>query len=271
MAQTTRASVTLASPSTEYRGGANIIAQSQSGNYSTVRISATAINRGGTTSFSGNQGTHATTIVGYSGSASRSGTIPSGVPADTVRWDVSKDITVPHAADGTKGAVTIKTAVSGWHTGSDTGSLSGFTRIPKPASKPGTPVASEILPTSIRLTWTAPTDNGGSAVTGYLVRRWDNPEGTGAATDTVFNTTDLTQVLTDLTPGKQYRFAIYAINGSYAVYSEMSDAIVVETLSGFFVKIGGAYKRAVLYVKVSGLYKAATLFVKIAGVYKRGG
>jgi Fibronectin type III domain len=270
MAQTQRISWTSTAPSTEYRYGADIIAQSQAGNYSTVRVSATAYNRGNTSSFSGNSGSHTCAIDGQSGGAVRSGTMASGFATGAVRWDVSADITINHDAAGNLSAVTLRQTVTGWFSRVDTASFGGFPRIPKPASAPGTPSFSEVLPTSVRVTWDASLDDGGSAVTGYLLRYWPNAEGTGAYTDfSVEN--NLSRVVTDLTPGLNHRFVVYAANGSHGVYSPASSAAVVRTLSGMWVKWLGVWRRAAPYVKFNGAWVAASVFIREAGVWRRGG
>lgn len=269
MSQTSRLEFNGTSPSTRYYAGADIVAQSQSGNYSVVRISAHCFNTGDTSSNSGNVGYHTVQIDGL-GYVERSGTLESGYPNGALRWDVSKDIIVPHNADGTKGNVTLRLSVSGWHpTNEQTFAFGGFPRIPKKPSAPGKPVASEILPNSLRLTWTASTDNGGSSVDGYLVRRWDNPEGSGSYTDSYAN--NLTRVLTGLVPGKEYRFVVIAHNNSYDQWSPGSTAIVVRTLSGVWTKVSGVWRRVALFVKVNGVWKSATLFGKKTGAWKISG
>jgi hypothetical protein len=274
MAQTRRITHNATAPTTEYGLGADIIAQSASGNYSVVRTSATCINRGGTTSFSNYAGYHTCSIDAIGSAPGYSGVLPSGVAANAVRWDNYSDLSVAHAADGNRGNVTLRQVVHGWHgsTGYDntqTTPFGGFPRIPKPASAPGTPVVSELLPTSMRLTWTASTDNGGSAIDGYLLRYWPNAEGTGPYTDVSLEN-NLTRVVTGLTPGLEYRFVVYAHNGSYGAYSVASGAVVQRTISGMWAKYLGEWKRAVPFVKVAGIWRAVSVFIKDT-TWKRGG
>lgn len=272
MAQTGRQLFTGSAPSTEYHQGADIIAQSQAGNYSIVRMSITAFNVGSTGSFSNDNGAHTGAIDGYAPQNQRAGTLPSGYPFGAVRWDQYVDITIAHDAAGNRGNVTLRQTVSGWHpTDVRTVAFGGFPRIPKKPSAPGTPVASEVLPTSLRLTWTASSDNGGSTIVGYLVRRWDNPEGTGTPVDDYVASTALTRVMSGLTPGKEYRWAVYARNGSHDQYSVASTAIVVRTLSGMWLKVSGTWRRVAVWVKSSGTWKAAATFIKHSGSWKRGG
>lgn len=271
MAQTGRIAFSGSSPSTDYWLGADIVSQSQSGNYSVVRISNQAINRGSTGSFSGDNGYQTCSIDGIGSQTVGPGPLGSGYATNQVRWDVAKDLNVPHNADGTRGNVTLRQVVDIWHPRNEQAvAFGGFARIPKKPSKPGTPVASEVLPTSIRLTWTASTDNAGSAIVGYIVRRWDNPEGTGTPTDDPV-TNNLSRVMAGLTPGKEYRWVVIAKNGSYAQFSDPSTAIVVRTLSGMWLKVAGVWKRVAPYVKVSGVWKAAATWIRYTGSWKRGG
>jgi len=271
MAQTTRIAFTGSSPSTVYAEGADLVAQSQAGNYSVIRVSATCWNgpSGSTGSFSNNQGAHTAAIDGV-GQTQRTGTLPSGVPQNGLRWDQAVDLGVGHDAAGNQGGVTLRQTVSGWHNNVQTAYLGGFPRIPKKASPPGTPTFSSVLPTSVVVSWAGSADNGGAGIDSYLLRYWPNAEGTGAYTD-VSQVNNTSRIVTGLTPGKQYRFVVYAHNGSAEGYSSASGAAVVRTLSGMWTKYLGAWKRTVPYVKVAGVWTAISVFVKDAGVWKRGG
>jgi M6 family metalloprotease-like protein len=59
------------------------------------------------------------------------------------------------------------------------------------------------------VTWTAPTDNGGSAVTGYVVTPYI---GATAQTAQTFNSTATSQAVTGLTNGTAYTFKVAAVN-----------------------------------------------------------
>lgn len=274
---TVRIARLASSPSTEYWLEADIVGQSGAGNYTTVRIYRVAINRGGTSSFSSYSGSQTTQIDGI-GSNAHTGTLPSGYADNQVRWDEGPyDYNVPHNADGFRSAgVTLRQIIAGWHGSNlptvyynDTAALGGFARIPKPPTIPGTPVASEQLPTSLRLTWTAPTDNKGSAIVAYVVRRWNTPDGSGPYVDTEFASTALTQVLTGLEPGKQYTWAILAKNGSYGQYSVPSAQLMAATMAPVRYKVAGNYKYGIPYRKVAGVYKTGIPFKKVAGHYKQ--
>ena len=75
---------------------------------------------------------------------------------------------------------------------------------------PGTPTASS-TGTSATITWTAPADNGGQAVTGYRIQRsTDNINFSTLVANT--GTTGLTYTNTGLTPGTKYYYRVAAIN-----------------------------------------------------------
>jgi hypothetical protein len=75
---------------------------------------------------------------------------------------------------------------------------------------PGTPTASS-TGTSATITWTAPADNGGQAVTSYRIQRsTDNINFSTIVAST--GTTSLTYTNTGLTPGTKYFYRVAAIN-----------------------------------------------------------
>ena len=134
-------------------------------------------------------------------------------------------------------------------------------------STPGTPVASEVLPQSMRLTWTASTDDGGTPITSYKVRRYETIDGTGSFTDSDAN--NLTRVISGLSPGKTYSWRVYAYNGYNANgYSAASGLLVKATMAPARLKVGGVYTYGIPYVKVAGVYKIAIPMVKREGVYR---
>jgi hypothetical protein len=85
-------------------------------------------------------------------------------------------------------------------------------RIPKNPLAAGVPTFSEILPTSVRVSFTGCPDDMGSAVDTYLLRRRDaSPaDGPGYVDDQQNNAS---RVITGLTPGKTYYWCTYAHNG----------------------------------------------------------
>ena len=265
---TVRVVRTSGAPTTEYDFECDWVSQSQAGNYSTLYIQIRAVNRGGTSSFSNIPGSQTCQVDGVAAPA-HSGTMPSGYANGAQRWyDGPYGFNVGHDANGNLGALGLHQIISGWFSFNDAGSLPAPARIPKPPTAPGTPVASNILPTSVTLTWTASTDNKGSAIDGYIVRRWDTIDGSGPfVDDTLAN--NLSRTLTGLTPGKGYTFGILAHNGSAGGYSVVSTTIVVTTLAPARLKVGGSYKYGIPYIKVAGAYKVGLPSLKSSGVYKQ--
>lgn len=264
---TRRVDVTVSSPSTEFYTDADQVSQSPSGNYSTVNYWVGATNRGSTGSFDANNGAQSATIAG-SGGQGHPGTIPSGVGTGAQRWyDGPWGINFSHDSAGNRGADTVAQTITwGWNQ-TNTGSIGPYTRIPKPATKPGTPVASNITPTSVHLAWTASTNNNGSAITGYLVRRWTGSAMTGPYVD-VSSTNTLVRDDTSLTPGTTYTYGIFAKNGSYGVYSPVSTGVTIKTIAPAHVKVAGVWHYGVPYVKVAGIWKVSTPKVKVAGTWR---
>ncbi|WP_426573856.1 Ig-like domain repeat protein [Aquihabitans sp. McL0605] len=80
-------------------------------------------------------------------------------------------------------------------------------------SAPGTPTVTSATGTAASLSWTAPTNPGGSAVTAYRVTVKADAAGTVVAT---FETADAnrTAAVTGLTPGHLYRFSVAARNAT---------------------------------------------------------
>jgi titin len=87
------------------------------------------------------------------------------------------------------------------------------------------------------LTWTAPSSNGGSTVTGYKV----TPYLSGSAqTAQTFTSTATSQVITSLTNGSPYTFKVAAINGvGTGALSGASNSVTPATTPGA-PTIGGA-------------------------------
>lgn len=94
---------------------------------------------------------------------------------------------------------------------------------------PSTPVASEVTPTSMRLSWTRPTDVGGSAITQMVLRRSTEPD-FASFTDIPLGATATSTVVTALTPGTAYYWRAFARNA--VGYSLPSSSLSQSTLPG---------------------------------------
>ncbi|MGQ0605662.1 MAG: fibronectin type III domain-containing protein [Candidatus Nitrosotenuis sp.] len=90
-----------------------------------------------------------------------------------------------------------------------------------------------VSPTQINLSWTAPTNNGGSAITGYKI---EVKSGTGTFSNLVSNTgsTTTTYSHTSLTTGTTYTYRVSAINsiGTSSTSSEASATPTSSSTSG---------------------------------------
>lgn len=152
--------------------------------------------------------------------------------------------------------------------GQATSGVKTATRIPKVPSAPGKPSFSEVGPTSVKVSWTAPTSDGGDSIDSYLLQYWDNPAGTGDHTDIVVSGTTRSRVVTGLLPGKTYRFKVHAKNG--VGYSPASAHNTVQLLAGARILVDGVWKMAIPYVNVDGVWKMAMPFVRNNDVWKIG-
>ncbi|WP_433586361.1 fibronectin type III domain-containing protein [Microbacterium hydrocarbonoxydans] len=109
---------------------------------------------------------------------------------------------------------------------------------------PGTPVASEITPTSMRLSWSIP-GNGGSAIDQMLLRRSASADLAGGYTDYPFSGGTTTAVIDNLTPATTYYWRVYAHNG--VGYSAQSGVTPATTASGAYASINGVWVPVPVY------------------------
>lgn len=70
---------------------------------------------------------------------------------------------------------------------------------------------STVSPSTIGLSWNAPTDNGGAGITGYKIER-ESPNGSGFAEITRVSSAATTYTDTGLTPATSYNYRVLAIN-----------------------------------------------------------
>ncbi|MFG2549617.1 cellulase family glycosylhydrolase [Streptomyces sp. NPDC048581] len=93
-----------------------------------------------------------------------------------------------------------------------------------PPTAPGTPTASEVTSSSVKLVWAAATDATG--VTGYDVVRMD-----GTSEVAAISTTAASATITGLAPATSYTFAVYARDAA-GNRSQRSGTVSVTTSSG---------------------------------------
>jgi hypothetical protein len=134
---------------------------------------------------------------------------------------------------------------------------------------PLNPVVSNQTPTKVTISWDAPSDNGGSSVTGYFLIRYtgDSAKGTGKQYST---STARSRNFTDLTPNQDYTYLIYAVNATQfnKGVSVASDPANVFTISGVFVRHGGIWMTASPYIRVAGKWVPAQISVRSSGSWQ---
>lgn len=107
---------------------------------------------------------------------------------------------------------------------------------------PRDPVISDVTSTSFRVTWTAPSSNGGAAIDQYLVRRHptDASLPSSGRVDTTYSGSTLTAVISGLTPGwTRFYVGVYAHNS--AGFSPRSVVVEARGLAGVYVGKGGVF------------------------------
>lgn len=138
-------------------------------------------------------------------------------------------------------------------------------RYPTPPSPPQNASSSQILPSTIGLTWNHPATNNGAGVTLYSIHVFKNGDGSGSPAFQV-STTDGHYWFNDLEPGATYSFKVFA--GNSAGWSGPSNVTSQQLLTGARVLYGGSWRRAVPYVRTGGVWRAAVPYVRVGGVWR---
>jgi len=116
------------------------------------------------------------------------------------------------------------TTVNAQGSGSATSASSAVTPVTTPTA--ATLVAGTAGDTQVALTWTAPTDNGGSAVTDYTVE-YSSDSGTTWTTFTDGTSTTASATVTGLTNGTSYTFRVSPVNAQGTGTASTASAAVV--------------------------------------------
>ncbi|WP_341941724.1 fibronectin type III domain-containing protein [Microbacterium sp. LWH10-1.2] len=140
-------------------------------------------------------------------------------------------------------------------------------RIPKPPAVNGSPVASNLTPTSATMTWPANTNNNGAAIDQYLLRiNKVAPADTVPYTDYPLGPSTFSHTVTDLIPGTQYYATVYAHNS--AGYSGKATDTAFKTLSGAYVRRGSEWRPTEVLVRKGGQWVSGEVYTCKGGVWK---
>jgi hypothetical protein len=141
-------------------------------------------------------------------------------------------------------------------------------RIPKRPSVTGKPTFTNIGPQTVDVAWTAPSDNGGLAITTYRLSRYNGSTPSGAFVASDGNTR--TRHVTGLTPGATYCFVAYAKNtaSDNGGWSNPSASAPLSMKAGAYIRVNGAWALAVPYIRSGGIWKIATPYVRTGGIWK---
>ena len=186
---------------------------------------------------------------------------------------IQQTFTVAHASDGTGSAdFTVRygnseTAIFG--TAASIAVTLTLTTIVQAADAPGDPAFTNIMPTSLTATWTAPSSDGGGTITSYRITYYFGDAAVGAANYAYAG--GLTANLTGFTPGQDYTFTVAAYNGggSSGGYSPESGAVTVSMPAACWMRVGGDWVVGNPYVRTGGVWKMAVPWVRVAGVWQQ--
>lgn len=198
---------------------------------------------------------------------------PAGIAAHGLFVFINHTFTVAHNSDGTK-SVTAQvnysdtgTAMFGGFQGS--GATLTLTTIGSKPASPGAPVGSNILPTSMTLTWTPPDDTGGYPIRNYVLAQYKGDNTTDDISPVSYTVFGTTINLTGLRAGQDYTFTVQSYNGPGAGtgYSDPSSETTVGTLAGAWMRISGTWVVAIPYVRHGGTWHMAVPWIRVAGAW----
>lgn len=202
--------------------------------------------------------------------------LPVKFAPNNIEIFISHSFTLKHNSDGTRDVHFIfkygKTDLPSFPDYQTVEGTLTLDRIPLRPTKPGQPQFSSEAPTTLLVSWTAPTDDGGNAITDYILRRYDGATTNGTHLDSSSNT--LSRRITGLTPGATYTFTVVAKNASQGAangFSPESDPNTITTVSGGNVKYTGTWHKAIPYVRHLGVWKQAIPYVRSGGTWDKTG
>jgi uncharacterized repeat protein (TIGR02543 family) len=193
-----------------------------------TNVTATRGNGQATVSWSAPASNGGSAITGYTVTSSPSVTAPAGCTNTS-----NLSCTFTGLTNGTAYTFTV-VAINGVGNSSSSTASAAVT----PATVPGAPTALSVTGSYKRasISWSAPTSNGGSAVTGYTVT--SSPSVTAPAA--CANTANTSCVFTGLTAGTAYTFTVVATNGvgnslsssASSSVTPFGDCVVTQSSSG---------------------------------------
>jgi hypothetical protein len=110
--------------------------------------------------------------------------------------------------DGLTGGTAYTVTVTGTSSNNGAATSAGVTATPVTSPAAPTTVSAVASPGSVALTWSAPSNNGGSAITGYIIKNGTSGETTTATAAAT------TKTVSGLTAGSSIIFSILAINNN---------------------------------------------------------
>jgi hypothetical protein len=169
------------------------------------------------------------------------------VPTQTLYANLSSFFDVTTGSNGTcsPAPAYLCTAQAGYDGPTGLGTLDGVSAFaPAPVTPPSTPSAptlSTLQPGDGKatITWQAPADDGGSAVTGYVVTPSLNGVPQAAH---IYNTPALTEVVAGLSNGSAYTFTVSAVSaaGTGTASAASSPVTPFDAVTNKYAALGGA-------------------------------
>lgn len=146
-------------------------------------------------------------------------------------------------------------------------------------SAPGTPTVTSYTSSTATISWTAPSNDGGTAVSGYKVQYSTDATNWTTYTEGSYSATPSTSItITGLTPGQTYYFRVAAKNAVIPGYGTASigngTSIVADTAGGFtsgYTSYSDSSGSWIYDSYSSGAFSSASASVKLyGGVYSAG-